>query len=281
MSTMGFDHRVDDYKAWGRVTVGPYLQTGRGWPGIAALLTFADVLIGRLASRHTAPRISVTADLGVRIIGDIADDPHLELNAVLVKSGRTTTVGEVEFRNRSGRLIAISVGTFVASPRPVDEAPEGFTDGFGLAVPAPSAPTLVEQVGLRMVTPGVAELNLRPDLFNATESLQGGLVALLGEMAAASAASEAHGGNQVVESIQVHYLAAARFGPFRAEALLQPTRKARFARVEVRDPGNRDRLVSLIQAVTRPEPGLPFESHLPFESGLIFESGLPAFPGPS
>jgi hypothetical protein len=63
MATMGFEHSVKDHAAWGSVTAGDYLRTAPGWPGVAALLTFADVLIGRLASQRTAPRISVTADL--------------------------------------------------------------------------------------------------------------------------------------------------------------------------------------------------------------------------
>jgi acyl-coenzyme A thioesterase PaaI-like protein len=255
ISTMGFEHSLDrDGTGHGTVTIGPYLTTGPGWPSAAALLTFADILIGSSASRHAAPRISVTAELSVRVVGALPDDGRLEMRSELVKTGRTMSVGETELvAAGSGRLVALAVGTFLASPRPQDVAPDGLGPRFAnaWAAAAPAGPTLAEHVGLRVVEPGFCVLALRPDLFNATESLQGGLVALLGEIAAQSASSAAAGEPHVVDSLDVRYLAAARVGPFHARAhLLAPA----LARVEIRDSGSEDRTVSLILARTRPFP---------------------------
>ncbi|MBO0732370.1 MAG: hypothetical protein J2P57_24120, partial [Acidimicrobiaceae bacterium] len=161
MASMGLEHEVDDDSGWGRVTMGPYLQTGASWPSVAALLTFADVLIGRLASQRTAPRISVTANLGVRMVAPLPDDGRLEMAATIVKTGRTMTVGETTFSAAgTGVVVASSLGTFLASPRPQDVAPDGLRDGNFFDAPGPVAPTLAGQVGLEVVSPGVTTVAL-------------------------------------------------------------------------------------------------------------------------
>jgi acyl-coenzyme A thioesterase PaaI-like protein len=258
MATMRFEHEQGDEEALGRATVGPYLETEPGWPSVAVLLTFADVLVGRLASHRTAPRISVTADLGVRIVGPPASDGRLEMRATLIKTGRTMSVGETEFRSAgSGRLVATSIGTFLASPRPNDEVPGGFPPINQLnrldRTTSPPAPTLVEQVGMRVLEPGLAEIALRPDLQNATESLQGGLVALLGEIAAQTGASDVAGTTHVVDSLDVYYLAAARVGPFGGQArVLSIDDRRGLVRVDIRDPGRDGRVAAVVVAGTRP-----------------------------
>jgi acyl-coenzyme A thioesterase PaaI-like protein len=168
------------------------------------------------------------------------------------------SVGETEFRSAgSGELVAISVGTFLASPRPADRVPTEFPGaGRPNGTEVRVAPSLAEQIDLQVIEPGVAEIALRPDLLNATDSLQGGLVALLGEIAAQTSASEAAGAPHVVDSLDVHYLAAARVGPFRATARTLSLDGGRpLVRVEARDPGRDNRVVSITIASTRPAPG--------------------------
>jgi acyl-coenzyme A thioesterase PaaI-like protein len=258
LETTGFEHDLDDDDAWGTVTIGPYLWApGSAWPLAAALLTFTDVLIGRLASQRSAPRISVTADLGVRVVAPPGPGGRLDLRAKLVKVGRSMTVGRAEITSAtSGELVATSLGTFLPSPRPADVAP----DEFPAPIRSPgaqerAAATLGEQVGLRLLQPGVSEMSLRPDVANATQSLQGGMVALLGEAAALSATTAAAGYPTVTETLDVHYLAAARVGPFRARARILTFDAGRgLVEVEVRDPGRDDRLVSVISVGTRSAP---------------------------
>jgi acyl-coenzyme A thioesterase PaaI-like protein len=256
VSTLGFEFELetDHRRARGALTVDPYLQAeGLPWPNVATLLTLADILIGSLASHHTAPRISVTADLGVRLF-DPPVGERVECRARLVKIGRTMTVGLAElFSERSGQLVGTALGTFLASPRPVDEVPMGFPPDFAAGGGVTRARTLGEQVGLSVPAPGIAQIaSLRSDLANATESLQGGVTAFLGETATYSAVAAATGGRQVVDSLEVHYLAAARVGPFRATAeILNHGAPRPFVRCEVRDVGQ-DRLAAIIEATTRP-----------------------------
>ncbi len=257
MSTMGLEHDVDDQVGWGRVTLGPYLCTGKGWPSAAVLITFADVLIGRLASQRTMPRISVTANLGVRMVGTPPPDGQLKLHGRLVKTGRTMSVGEtIVTAAGSGDVVATSLGTFLASPRPQDVAPDGFRRTEPSPVPDRVAPTLAEHVGLQLKEPGVVTAGLRPDLFNATESLQGGVTALMGELAAQTAATEAAGVPHVLDTLDVYYLAAGRVGPFVTRTRMLSAEPARtLAQVEVRDSGRDDRLLAVILSGTRPSPG--------------------------
>lgn len=251
MSTMGLEHLVEEGRATGRVTVDDYLRTGPDWPSTAALLTFADVLIGLLASHRTAPRISITSDMSVHVVGPLTRGGELELTGRLSKVGRSMTVGRTTMRAAgSGDLVAVAVGSFVASPRPQDVA-DSFAANRPSNPPERHGSTLAEHVGMRVLEPGVAEITLGPDLTNATASLQGGLVALLGETAAQSAVSDIIGEAAVVDSLEVHYLAAGRVGPFRTRtAVLAP----HLVEVEVADTGRDGRIVAIAMARTRPAP---------------------------
>jgi len=246
-----FGEEPDDRHAVGAVMVDPYLQAdGLPWPNMATLLTMADVLIGRLASHHTRPRISVTSDLGIRLFRQAIDE-RVECRARLLKVGRTMSVGDAEFFSESGEMIGTALGTFLASPRPADVAAQGFA--FGQPDENPRARTLAEHVGIATPEPGVADMAaLRSDLTNATQSLQGGIVALLGEVATYSAFGSDDVGTQVVDTLEVHYLSAGRTGPFRASAeCLSLTTNGGYFRVQVRDLG-RDRLTAVIETTTRP-----------------------------
>lgn len=256
IGSLGFQYELDEGGAHGRVGMSRHLcQSGTEWPSVSALLTFADVLIGVLASRRTAPRISITSDLTVRVFSPVPADGRVEMTGGLIKTGRSVSVGETEFRAADGALLARALGTFQASPRPVDEAPEGIPalqERFQVE-PEPLSEPFPERVGLRVVAPGTTEMALRLDLLNGTESLQGGLVSLLAEEAARTSATEAAGRPHAVEDLDVRYLAAARVGPIRACAEVEVLDDRRGAlRVEARDLGRDDRLCAVALATTRP-----------------------------
>ncbi|MDE3203154.1 MAG: hypothetical protein KGQ66_02910 [Acidobacteriota bacterium] len=250
LATMGFQYRMEDGGGQGRARIDDYLAAAPGWPGIAAVLTFADVLIGVAASTRTAPRISVTSSLSVHLTGSVPPGTEIDLSCRLTKSGRTVSVGETTVRSvADGRVIGLAVGTFQASPRPQDTVSARISEVQQIKHVVSGHPTLADHVGLVVTEPGIAEISLREDLLNGTQSLQGGLVALLAETAARTAASADLGRPAVVESIEVHYLAAARVGPFRAEAQAVGPGLYRVAAI---DTGMADRIVCLVAARTRP-----------------------------
>jgi uncharacterized protein (TIGR00369 family) len=177
-----------------------------------------------------------------------------EMDGRVLRTGRTLTVGETAFvAPGDPSPFAIAVGTFVASPRPVDVRPEG----FDVRPVRRDRPTISmpfhERVAYTHLEPGVAEVPLRADLTNATGTIQGGVIALLGEMAAHTLASSVAGRTFVVEDLDVRYLRAARVGPARSEArLLQLDDERATVAVEIRDTGMDGRLVAFVTAQCRP-----------------------------
>src|SRR4029079_19816913 len=88
-------------------------------PYASAVLTSPDTLLGLLSSVATAPRLSLTADLRSQILSAPPAGP-IEMEARLLKSGRTTTLGRT--RNSAPGAdapFAISFGTFIGSPPPL------------------------------------------------------------------------------------------------------------------------------------------------------------------
>ncbi len=98
---------------------------------------------------------------------------------------------------------------------------------------------LAEGLGIRVLAAGVVEVERGPYVNQPSGTLQGGVVAVLAELAAESLT-----GGRVVE-LEVRYLSAIRVGPARTSAVELDDRTVR---VEIRDPGNDDRLTTLVMA---------------------------------
>jgi acyl-coenzyme A thioesterase PaaI-like protein len=210
---------------------------GRPTVRTAVLLTIADMAAGSISSAATAPRICLTLDLSVRVLGPAVG--HIDVESRVLKSGKNTTVAETLFRCGQD-VVALSLSTFVASPRPGDvmEVPPLSFRRYG---PSVLQAPLAEQVGSRLVAPGVAEIDRAPYVMNPAGTVQGGIVALLAELATESLP----GVSGVVNELDVRYLSATRVGPARATAVEVGDRTAR---VELHDPGNGDRLTAVVLA---------------------------------
>jgi acyl-coenzyme A thioesterase PaaI-like protein len=104
-----------------------------------------------------------------------------------------------------------------------------------------------------MIEPGIGEVILREELTNATGTIQGGVLALLGEMAAQTLASAEAGRTFVVDDLDIRSLRAARVGPARSTPrLLQFDDACATVMVEVRDQGMDSRHVGQVVAQCRP-----------------------------
>lgn len=221
----------------GRATVTDALR----FPGSAlvrpsVLATIADCVAGLPACLVTAPALALTLDIVVRTVGAPSED-QLDMTVTIVKPGRRTVAGEVTFTDPvDGSLLAHSHLTFMASPRPQDLAPPlsgGMRSDGAMPIPFP------DHVGMRRPAPGVSEIDLVPFVAQASGTLQGGIVALLGEVAA-----ESLSGRPVVD-LDTRYLSAVRVGPGRATASAVG---ADLVEVAVHDVGQDQRLVALITA---------------------------------
>jgi len=231
----GFDVSESDNEVVGDATITDALRPpGSELPWASVLATIADCVTGVPACLATTPRLAVTLDIVVLNVAARCGD-HLEIVGEIIKRGRSTVAGEVRFTDaRTKALVALSYVTFMASPRPQDQAPpmhRGMRTTGSMTTPFP------EFVGVHTVAPGVAEVDLVHFVMQASNTLQGGVFGLLAEVAAESLTQSP------VLDLDIRYLSAVRVGPGRATATLLGND---LVRVEVRDRGSDDRLASLI-----------------------------------
>ena len=236
IADMGFSQQFAGDSCSGELLIVPELCVpGTGAARAAVLATLSDMATGSISSAATAPKVCMTLDLSVRIF--LPAEGTIRIDAHVLKSGRTTTVAEAEFRSSSGALVALSWATFVASPRPEDvlEMPRL---SFGAPRVSRLTAPLEQQTGCRVVAPGVTEVDRVPYVMNPAGTVQGGMIALLAELAVESLEPGC-----AVTELDVRYLTATRVGPARATA--SPVARGAY-RVELRDPGNGDRVTAVV-----------------------------------
>ena len=237
IARLGVSYRADGDGVSGRFEVSEHERVpGTRLVRAGVLATVADVVTGWGANRHVFPRIPLTVDLSVHWLRPI-DADAFDVTARVLKAGATTVVSEATFADPVSQERAIlSYVTFVVSPRPQD----AFTQPLPERVHQSSlARPIMDDIGVRVVGPGIAELDRVPYVMQPAGTIQGGAVALLVERAAESIAGAP------IEDLEIRYLAAVRVGPARATAeVIAPG----LVRVELRDAGRPDRLATIALA---------------------------------
>ncbi|HZQ56672.1 MAG TPA: PaaI family thioesterase [Acidimicrobiales bacterium] len=235
VNDLGGWYRLEHDRCLGAFEATPEMLGPDGCVRPSILATQADMVGGALSSQAAAPRIPITVDLTVRGI-ERPGTGKLLMVGRLLRAGRRTTVVEVLFSRGDERPLVLSHATFMPAPDPKDSQEfMGDRDGGGPSLARP----FVEQLGIRSLAPGVAEIDRTAYTMQPTGTIQGGAVAAVAEVAAETAAGRA------VRDLEVRYLAAVRVGPARATAEVFGAGQVR---VEVRDRGNDDRLASLVLA---------------------------------
>jgi acyl-coenzyme A thioesterase PaaI-like protein len=207
-------------------------------PGTSHLRTsilaiWADVLAGHLAVDTISPRVPVTLELDVHLYRPAPGDGLVRGSGQIVKAGRSVFVASVDFDADGGEPFGFAAATFVPAPdaRLTIQMPKNWDQqtppGPALTVP------FAERAGCERVAPGVAALSPSDEKLNASNTLNGGLIALTVEEALLSLLPAA-----TVSSLDLRYLQPARVGPVVARAEVHQG----LGRVEVRDEGNDDRL---------------------------------------
>jgi acyl-coenzyme A thioesterase PaaI-like protein len=239
---LGLAVRGDADALVGRATATEELCIpGAGVLRPSVLLTWADILTGALANEHTLPQICMTVDLTVRVAAPIAVNAVVHATGRMLKVGRTITFGETVFRTGDDPTpVAVSLSTFVASPRPQDVGTSVVQDASITRRPGtPAREPISATLGTRVVGPGIVEVPRHPRVLNWADTVQGGAVA-----ACAEEAVLALDGAPVPSELEVRFTGAVRQGPMRATArLLGP-----WARIDVVDVGNDERLVAVAAA---------------------------------
>jgi acyl-coenzyme A thioesterase PaaI-like protein len=225
----------------GTATIYPEMHVpGTGHVRTSILATWADVLSGYLAMDVLSPRVPVTLELDVHLFGPPPGTGSINGIGRVLKAGRTVFVARVDFFNEEEADIGFAAASFMAAP---DTALTIARDG--LERPAPQGKQLHEafadRAGCQRREPGVAVLSSSDESLNASNTLNGGLIALAVEEAVLSLSP-----GQVLTSLALRYLQPVRMGPAVARATVQRD----LAQVEVRDAGNDDRLCVVATART-------------------------------
>ena len=212
--------------AWLPVTA----HVGAAWGGVRAgvLATLVDVAGGALAVRAAQPDWIATADLAVATSAP-ASGPSVEARVQVARRGRTTLVVEVHlydapaaFASGTGPPIGWGSMTFALLPRrdttpQLDELPDEGTRTSFRSPGAHLARPIVDAAGIEHAV-GSTTLAVTSYVGNSLGAVQGGMMALLGDVAGATAVGEAIGAEATSVDIQVTYLALGRSGPIRAQA---------------------------------------------------------------
>ncbi len=274
LGDLGFVSEVlSDTSAKGRTRVSPFVAGADGGARVGVVATLVDVVGGLLGVRILRPDWMATADMTVQLVRP-ALGPFVEARVELVRRGRTTMVLEALVVNvdehgteLSGDSdpVAWSTTTFAVLPggnRTMDQdlpfdlpTTMAIGDGTGLSR------SLLDTLGISIVDPAAGRVSLpvHPYVHNSIQGVQGGAMALLGDVAATEALGAAAGlgpGSVVVTDLQVAYLTLGRVGPIVTRATVldgsgvehAARTGASSAVVELVDSGAEDRLCTVINA---------------------------------
>lgn len=246
ISELGLAVQLDGDGLRGNAVVVPEMHVpGTDVLRVSVLAAWADVLTGLLSGTALAPRVPVTLDLSIDLPRVLRGTPSVAGAARILKAGRSVVVLEVSFvEEEDRRPVALGTASFMPSP------------DTSLTLPAlRDSPSILERSPDRLTAPfaeradcvrrgdGVAELPRREDALNASNTINGGLIALLMEESALSTAPDS-----VLSSLALRYLRPARVGPLVATA----TRHGDVVVVAAHDTGADDRLVAAATARLTP-----------------------------
>jgi acyl-coenzyme A thioesterase PaaI-like protein len=205
---------------------------------VAMLACWADHLIGLLAVRVMTPRVPVTLDLDVNLYRPSPGSGRVQGRARLVKTGRTVLSAVVEFADDAGEVFAEGSGSFMAAGDPSVRLPPVVSFEMPPRAPSLTVP-IAQRIGCEHRGPGCVALPRREEGLNASNTINGGLLAIVIEEALLSIAD-----GRTLSSLGLRYLRPARLGPAIASARVREG----LGMVEVHDAGSEGRLAMLASA---------------------------------
>jgi uncharacterized protein (TIGR00369 family) len=255
-----------------RLRVVPAITGADGEVRAGVLATLVDVVGGVGALRMVGQDWLATADLALQVARPLVG-PVVEARSTVVRKGRTTLVIEASVFDRGDGATdarpdqesspgAWATMTFAILPgrqlSPTLEVPADLPDrwstnggGFDRPIVDALSISVTDRAG------GVVSLPVHNYLHNSVGAVQGGVMALLGEVAGAAALGVAAGSEAepAVRDLRLTYLALGRVGPIvsRTSVLRAPDRATGGeALVELIDAGADDRVTTLVQVGSAP-----------------------------
>jgi acyl-coenzyme A thioesterase PaaI-like protein len=208
-----------------------------GMPRGATLVMLVDVGAGWAAEKASGDDWSFTVDIGIRRHPTVTE--RINGTPIVQRAGRTVSI-DFPMRDAEGAVTASGVSTFIRLPRrPQDPARPDFPEN-SMSVWQPAEAALDQLLAPTPTDEGL-RVELRPELLNPAGILQGGVTALLAELAAQRTLEASTGRDLVVTSFDVRYVTMGRVGPF--DAVVEPI-GPETAVVKVVDRGADDAVVT-------------------------------------
>jgi acyl-coenzyme A thioesterase PaaI-like protein len=233
----------EDLRGWAPVVPEMFVP-GTRTIRTSVLATWVDLASGLLVSEVITPRVPVTLELDVHLHRRPDDLTAVHVVARTLKVGRSVVAVAVGVGEIDGEMVGMGAASFMAAPDPVLTMPRSSTLAAGdrlergrLTIP------FAERARCERRAPGVAVLPRSGDGLNASNTVNGGLIALTVEEAVLSIAPDS-----TLSSLAMRYLPPVRRGP----AIATATVIEGLGSVEVRDAGSDDRLA--VVATTRVFP---------------------------
>ena len=233
-------------------------DAGHARAGVLAVLV--DVIGGGLAAAAASPDWIATADLTLHVVRAARPGSIVEARAEVLRAGRTTVVIDVALVDDAARDIGVATMSFSVLPRRDTNPDIGAVRGAGpstMATPETHLRTpIIDALGARIVdaAAGVIDVPVTDWGRNSLGAMQGGVVAMVADIAAETALRSASPEPLAVSDLQVTYLGFGRVGPVRScvEVLgVEPGRGT--ARVELVDAGAEQRLMTVVSAAATAE----------------------------
>jgi acyl-coenzyme A thioesterase PaaI-like protein len=233
LQELNFQVRRSGGELHGAAEITPYAHVpGAPHLRVSVLATWADMLSGLLAAQGMAPRVPVTLELDVHLYRPAPGAGLIRAVGRPVKKGRSVFVGHVEFSTEDGEPVGFSTSSFMAAHDSALRMPSLTSLDVMPAAPPLTVP-LADRAGCKRQEPGVAVLPRSEDGLNASNTVNGGLIALAVEEALLSLAP-----GQTLCSLALRYMQPVRVGP----AVATATMTAGLGQAELRDAGNGNRL---------------------------------------
>lgn len=247
-----FEHDTDGRESRAWMPVVDELCTDQGHARAGALATLVDVIGGGLAASAAAPDWIATADLTLHLARGAPAGSTVTAHGRVLRKGRTTVVMDVHLLDDRERALGIATMSFSVLPRRDSNPTMDLVRGTGPATMANDdsrmrAP-IPEALGIEVRDPARGELDapITDWTRNSMGAMQGGVVAMVVELAAETALRSATGDpSLVIADLELSYLGFGRVGPIRSHVdVLGPDS----AHVELVDVGADPRRMTLARA---------------------------------
>jgi acyl-coenzyme A thioesterase PaaI-like protein len=243
VGAMGLDYWFEEDTTWGQADITPLLCTPDApHPRISVLATMVDVVSGTRRSGLINP----TVDMHIQMMA-LVPMSTVRLRSDALRAGRRLFVGEsLLYADGGERPFARSLVTFMNK---LMVTPEGRSSP-PLTTDQPLQVHIDDLLDVRVVDGGTIEIDPIPRLSNGPgATLQGGVLALLGELATEHALADS---TVAVTDLDIRYLNPVGIGPVRAHAeILSDTPHEASVSVRIVDVGDADRVVAYVGTTAR------------------------------